>query len=255
MATPLLLALVAIRAPSMASAQETIEVTKGRISFEVDWYDDGRENPYTVSFTKRGADSVYTFDTSGALQELEVGNTVYTFNFGSDQALTMGDGSQSIVADAGSRMLLGDGNEEADDEDVVDDVEADIIFDHHRRLYACDDCEQTWDTMCGIALDDVCYLVPFLREKAFRNFWTKDAKRSIKGMCRKFGRACRKSASRVCRGQCTDGRVPLCVAWRWKPRLQLRSACAVLRPLQLFRMVVGGHGCDYVVLAYGPPLL
>lgn len=209
---PLLLAFTTTCSPSFGAAQETLTVTKGGTTFEVDWYDDARENPYTVSFRHRRADSLYSFDALGVLRQLDIDDVTYTFSYAGDETMAVDDGSQSIVVDdIGSRMLreTRDGELEIvqmhDEGELYGIFEAAVGFHHRRRLYACHDCEQTWDTVCDCGIDTVCDLVPTLGSRAYRRFWTRDAKRSIRVMCRKFGKACRTSGERTCRGQCTDG--------------------------------------------------
>lgn len=197
-----LLAFTAVGAPSMGAAQDTISVTC--VTFEVDWYDDGRENPYTVSFNYRDADSIYSFDADGVLHQLAVGDGMYTFSYADDDAITVDDGDDSIVTGIGSRMLRDTRDEDLDQFEDYGGVEPEVVFSH-RRLYDCDTCEHTWDTVCDSGIDNVCDLVPSTSSSGHRHFWTRDARRSIRTMCRKFSKRCRRSGHKACKGQCTDG--------------------------------------------------
>ena len=193
----LLLAFIAGIAVTEA-ARERITVKNHGIKFNVDWWDNGREEPYRVSFNKNGVSSKYTFDAAGRLTSLEVDDAEYQFTMAIEAD---GDtaGVQSLSAPA-DRMLL----------PMHEDPEGDEMeFDHHRRrLYDCSDCEQTWDTMCDIGLADVCYWVG--REA---DTFTQDAKTSIKKMCIKFAKECNTSAETTCDGMCIEGGLDFL---RWK---------------------------------------
>lgn len=73
-------------------------------------------------------------------------------------------------------------------------------FEHRRRsLYACNDCQETWETVCDEGVPTVCDLVdygsPILAT----------AEASIATMCESFGAACSRSGSvEACAGQCED---------------------------------------------------
>ena len=185
----LLLALIAGIAVTNAT-RERITVKNHGIKFKVDWWDDGRTDPYRVSFTKQDVSSEYFFDAAGRLKSLNVDDAVYQFTMAME---AVGDtaGVQSLSAPA-DRML-----HSMEDDPELNEME----FDHHRRrLYDCSDCEETWDTMCDIGLEDVCYWVG----KA-TNLFTSDAQISIKRMCTKFAKECLKSAETTCEGMCTEG--------------------------------------------------
>lgn len=84
---------------------------------------------------------------------------------------------------------------------MVDDFDHAPSMHEHRRLFACEDCEEAWDAVCGQGLASVCdlqdYGSPFLE----------NAVTSIDNACISFAVACASftSASDACAGQC-DGK-------------------------------------------------
>lgn len=181
-----LLALIAGSSVSEAT-RNSVTVSSFWTNYWVDWYDDGRDEPYEVIFRKYGVSSIYTFQESGSLKTLSAGNYKYTFS----TEVEAGDGSQETLssADIGSRMLLA--SEARDIEEV---------HTGSRRLYECTDCEETWDTLCDVGLDDVCYWVQLLP-----SVFSEEAQFSLVTMCSEFGAACDTSAFDTCDGQCTEG--------------------------------------------------
>lgn len=146
---PLLVAFTMTGAPATGSAQEAISMKKVGVTFEVKWYDDGRDNPYTVSFEHRRADSIYEVDTTGALLRVAVEGAIYTFSHVDASAMEIDDGSESIVIERGSRML----RDVRDDElgvcrgnegvGLQGGLLSEEKFDY-RRLYDCDDCDNKY---------------------------------------------------------------------------------------------------------------
>lgn len=201
-------ALAALMAccPFTLATKETMEVTQSGKTFTVDWYDDGRSNPYKVRFTKNSVSSVYTFDSSGRLKKLKAGSGKYKFNWESITSdVTVKSGAESMTLNAGSRMLGIDIQEK----NVMHEVDAETTSLGHRRLYECDDCEETWETLCDNGIYTVCFWVPYLETLGF--FWSSDAKASMKTMCTKFGNACDAlPPSDACNGWCTDGELVPC---------------------------------------------
>ena len=155
------------------ATRRRITVTKYKTNPRIDWWDDGRDEPYRVTFWKFGLKSVYLFGESGNLKSLTVRDREYTF-----------------PSDTGSRMLL------ASEQDEV----AEDIHSGRRRLFACTDCEKTWDTLCSVGLADVCSLHESPRED-----FNDDAEDSVRRMCSAFRAACEASAFDTCDGQCTSG--------------------------------------------------
>lgn len=55
-----------------------LQVTEGGIEFKVDRFDDGRSNPYRVTFRDGdGVRSIYKFSTAGAVARIEAGSEKY----------------------------------------------------------------------------------------------------------------------------------------------------------------------------------
>ena len=155
------------------AARHRITVTKYKTNHRIDWWDDGRDKPYRVTFWKFGLKSVYLFGESGNLKSLTVRDREYTFS-----------------SNTGSRMLLASQQDEFEED----------IYRGGRRLFPCTDCEETWDTLCSVGLADVCFLHEFPRED-----FNDDAEDSVRRMCTAFGAACEASAFDTCEGQCIAG--------------------------------------------------
>ena len=160
------------------AARNRITVTKYKTNHRIDWWDDGRDEPYRVTFWKFGLKSIYLFGESGNLRSLTVRGREYTF-----------------PSTIGSRMLL-----PSEVQEVVDDNHS-----SRRRLFPCADCEETWDTLCGVGLADVCFLNEFPQEG-----FNDDAEDSLRRMCSAFGAACETSAFDTCEGQCITGELHTC---------------------------------------------
>ena len=94
------------------ATRHRITVKSFKTKYRIDWWDDGRVEPYRVIFRKFGLKSIYTFEESGSLKTLTVGNTQYTFSPSGE----VGDGPQEVQAsNTGSRMLLTSGDETLED--------------------------------------------------------------------------------------------------------------------------------------------
>ena len=171
------------------ATKERITVKNHGINFKVDWWDDGRINPYQVSFTKNDVPSEYTFDAAGRLKLVYVDGDGYQFTM----FLKAGGDALAVQSLAGpvDRMLLS-----MQEEMEVDEME----IDHRRRLYDCSDCERTWDAMCDVGLEDVCYWVGLETD-----LFSEDTQISIKKMCKKFTKECTVSAEAICEEICTEG--------------------------------------------------
>ena len=168
------------------AARHRITVRNFRTNYRIDWWDDGRDVPYRIIYRKNGLKSIYTFEESGHLETLKVGTTTYTFDYGTQAANGLADVQASST---GSRMFL------ASKDEALEDVHFD-----RRRLYDCTDCENTWDTLCGVGIVDVCDWVPFLPF-----IFNEDAQYSLTVMCNALGDACETSAFDTCEGQCIAG--------------------------------------------------
>lgn len=203
--TALVLAIVTVRSPTTHAAKHKMNVKEDGTTFRVIFHDDGRSRPRRVIFKESGVRSVYVFDASTYLSILRVGSEKYTFDWDSNGDATVNSGSGSISLNAGSRML----RTHARADNVVDEVDQEDTFDH-RRLFTCDDCEYTWETLCDNGLYTVCFWVPYLDSSS--GFWSDDAIASITTMCTKFGNACGAlSPSEACDGWCIgDGESFVC---------------------------------------------
>eukprot|EP00904_Undaria_pinnatifida_P006370 jgi/Undpi1/2863/HiC_scaffold_14.g06240.m1 len=181
----LLLAIIAGCSVSEAERHRLI-VRSNRTNYKIDWWDNGRADPYRIIFKKNGVKSVYKFLESGSLSTLTIGNTRYTFS--------QSAGSLEVQSseDISSRMLLAPGDESANE-----------VHSGHRRLYDCPDCEETWDTLCDVGIEEVCYWVELLPSVFY---W--DAQYSLTVMCTAMGAACDTSAADTCEGQCIEGPAP-----------------------------------------------
>lgn len=179
-----LIALIAEIAVTEAT-RERITVKNHGVKFKVDWWDDGRAYPYRVWFTKNLVSSKYTFDAAGRLAQLYVDEAGYTFSTDTGEVQPVSD-----------RMLLS-GQQETQADETEMEMEMEM---EHRRLYDCPDCEQTWDTMCDIGLEDVCY---WANEEV--DLFNDDTVTSLNKMCIKFTKECTTSAETTCQGMCTEG--------------------------------------------------
>ena len=155
------------------------------VKFKMYWWDDGRDEPYRMSFTKRGIYSAYAFNALGELQSITVE--------GEEQTFSTSRKLRATPEKTGSRKLL------AMDEDLeADEMEFEQDY-HRRRLYECSDCENTWDTLCDTGLADVCAVVAW-------GGLTGDAKTALKIFCTKFTKECdAASGEETCADDCTEG--------------------------------------------------
>lgn len=111
------------------AARNRITVRSFRTNYKIDWWGDGRVEPYRVIYNKFSLKSIYTFEASGSLKTLTVGNTQYTFNPSIEANGTVEVQEFSTE----SRMLRA-----SEDDEAIEGVDSDF-----RRLYDCEDCEET----------------------------------------------------------------------------------------------------------------
>ena len=154
------------------ATRHRITVRTYKTNYRIDWWDDGRDDPYRVTYWKFGLKAVYLFDVSGELISLTVRDREYMF-----------------PSNIGSRMLLASEQDEA----------AENIPAGRRRLYPCADCEETWVILCDVGLADVCFLDEFTPDD-----FNEDAKDSVRRFCSAFGAACETPAFDTCEGQCIE---------------------------------------------------
>ena len=179
--------LLALTAGNGSATRYLTTVKNFRVKFKMYWWDDGRDEPYKMSFTKKGIYSAYAFNALGQLQSITVE--------GEDQAFSTSRKLRVTPEDMVSGKLL------ATDEDLEAD-ETGLEQDHHRRrLYPCSDCENTWDTLCETGLADVCGVVAW-------GGLTGDAKTALKIFCKKFTKECdAASGEETCADDCTKGEI------------------------------------------------
>ena len=198
----LLLALIAGCSVSDA-ARHRLTVRSYKTNYRIDWWDNGRADPYRIIFNKSGVKSVYKFLESGSLSTLTIGDTRYTFS--------QSAGSLEVQSseDIGSRMLLA-----PEDEDAKD------VHSGQRRLYDCPDCEETWDTLCNVGIEEVCDWVELLPSD-----FDSDAQYSLTVMCNAMGAACDTSAADTCEGQCIEGDIGCSVPRILRPPAKICINC------------------------------
>lgn len=197
------------------AASETMTVGASGVSFSIERYDDGRDKPYTVTFTEDSgqSQSIYTFDAAGFVTDVVVGPEEYEVLYESNG----GDLSEVRLTSTGRRRALlladaerqdaegeegggGGGAGAADGMLVGGGGQSELASrTGQRRLYACDDCVEAWDAVCDDGVPSVCDLVdygsPILPA----------AEASIATMCEVMGRACSNSGgTEACAGQCGD---------------------------------------------------
>lgn len=152
--------------------RERIAVSEGGINFKVDWYDDGRRKPYRTIFWDSGR-SVYKFDAAGRVKTIKVGSEKYRVYY-----KIIGNLKRVELKSSGRRNLAG----EEDEQDAFDEgEEEEKVTPVHRNLYACGDCEETWDVMCDQAASTVCELV------GYGSPFSEAALTSIETFCNIFG--------------------------------------------------------------------
>eukprot|EP00904_Undaria_pinnatifida_P013069 jgi/Undpi1/8893/HiC_scaffold_25.g11355.m1 len=179
--TAFLLALAA--GPGSATRYSTTVKNFG-VKFKVLWWDDGRDEPYRMAYTKRGIYSVFNFNAMGELQSITVEGEEQTFST-SRKLIATPKGSES------SKVVDMQENVEADERELDQEH-------HRRRLYACSDCENTWNTLCNTGLADVCAVWSSGALKG-------DAKTAVKLFCKKFNKECdAASAEETCADDCTE---------------------------------------------------
>lgn len=210
-ALPLLGLLVAHNTPLGAeAASDTMTVGASGVSFSLERYDDGREAPYTVTFTEDSTQSTYTLSTAGFVTDIVVGSEEYEVLYESDGEdlsevrLASSGGRRGLLApdaegheqeEAGGGMLVGGGDGQSELGSSTNQGRR----RHRRRLYGCDDCVETWDAVCDDGIPSVCDLVDY------GSPISPAAEASITTMCEVMGRACSKSGgTETCAGQCGD---------------------------------------------------
>lgn len=180
-------------------ARERLSVTEGGVKFKIDWYDDGRSKPYRAVFSDDGVRSTYQFNAEGRVAQIKVDSEKYKILYNSKMSYKSdGDLRKVKLTSSGRRDLV----EEGGDQDAFDAGNEEASF-VHRHLYACDDCEETWDVMCNEAVSTVCELV------GYGSPFSQAASGSIITLCDTFGTdACSSySGAEICQDQCDTGKL------------------------------------------------
>ena len=197
-ATASLLGLLAGTAVVTEAGWNQISIRDSGINFKVRRHDDGRAIPYRLIFTANNIKSNYAIRVDGRVNQLKAGTEKYKVRY-------TGDGSirKVVRKDTGARMLWHD---ELDMEDPIDeDVPLeDMVSIEHRRMassYACEDCEEAWEVVCGPALTYICELT------GNAVLGTTGAQ-SVEIACGQFGNLCGSlSAEVACDGHCVEGKM------------------------------------------------
>ncbi|CAM9719729.1 unnamed protein product [Ascophyllum nodosum] len=170
---------------SFAGAEwKGIEVEADETNFEIS-YEAGSDKPYRIVFTEDGVKSVFMFGESGCVTTMEVGSEVYDVEDPDD-----GD-DVTVKLKSSTRRLHSENHTNREDKG-----EDQHRFDS-RRLYACDDCETTWDVVCDEGVPCVCNL------RDFGAPLSAAAEHAVETLCEKFGNACSTDGGEeACDGQC-----------------------------------------------------
>lgn len=171
----ILLALAGTCFEAKAQSRNRITVQSYNTKYMFDVWDDGRDEPYRVTYWKFGIKSVYTFDVSGHVTTLSAGDTLYKFRLG-----------------VPSRMLRTSSDDSIEDARHLES----------RSLFTCFDCEVAWKTLCDVGLVEVC----FWDDNNPAEF-DKDAENSVRRFCSAVGNACKRSAGDICDGGCLPGEI------------------------------------------------
>ena len=203
-ATASLLGLLAGTVVVTEAGWNQISIRDGGINFKVRRYDDGRAIPYRLIFTANNIKSNYAIRVDGRVNQLKAGTEKCKVRY-------TGDGSirKVVRKDNGARMLWHDELDKEDFSDMEDPIDEDVPFEdmsstEYRRLassYACEDCEEAWNVVCGPALAYICELA----DNAV--FGTTGAQ-SVEIACDQFGNLCDSlSADVACDGHCVEGKM------------------------------------------------
>ena len=170
---------------SFAGAEwKGIEVEADEANFEIS-YEAGSDKSYRIVFTEDGVKSVFMFGESGCVTTMEVGSEVYDVEDADD-----GD-DVTVKLKSSTRRLHSENHTNREDKG-----EDQHRFDS-RRLYACDDCETTWDVVCDEGVPCVCNL------RDFGAPLSAAAEHAVETLCEKFGNACSTDGGEeACDGQC-----------------------------------------------------
>ncbi|CAM9708474.1 unnamed protein product [Ascophyllum nodosum] len=203
-----------------------ISINDSGINFTVRRYDDGRAVPYQLIFKANNIKSTYDIRVDGSVHLLKAGKEKYEVRYNGDGSI-----KKVVRQDNGARMLWHDELDKEDFSALEDPIDEDIPLEdmfstEYRRLtssYACEDCEEAWDVVCGPALAYICELT------GNAVLGTAGAQ-SVEIACDQFGNLCDSlSADEACKGHCVED---VC-----NPNPCLNRGICTVDP-------AGGHLCD-----------
>ena len=181
-----------------------ISINDSGINFTVRRYDDGRAVPYQLIFKANNIKSTYDIRVDGSVHLLKAGKEKYEVRYNGDGSI-----KKVVRQDNGARMLWHDELDKEDFSALEDPIDEDIPLEdmfstEYRRLtssYACEDCEEAWDVVCGPALAYICELT------GNAVLGTAGAQ-SVEIACDQFGNLCDSlSADEACKGHCVEGKM------------------------------------------------
>lgn len=203
------LALAAFAGNHFVNAtKHSSEVTYEDVTFNIAYFDDGRKRPYRVRFKEDVVVHRFFFKRRNILVKLIKSGTEKYRVFHRSRSPIRVD-----RRDSGARMLLDDVE---DEENEDEETPLGAWGPHQRRLYACEDCEATWQTLCETSalqggVGSVCELVDFYDDPI-----AELGQEGIDIMCDKFIGACDFfSPADACAGQC-EGDTPGETVKCWK---------------------------------------
>lgn len=172
------------------SVWQKLQVLESGITFNLAFRGKDYTKPYRMKFIEDGVRSVYKFQASGCVTDVKVGSERYTPVYDSSADLI-------DVVRTKRRNL-------AEYEDIeADNFDGEALFGN-RRLFACEDCVDTWDALCDEGAPCVCDMLNF------KSNLSRVAEKSIKTICEKFGSGpCSDfGGPETCAGQCVSEEIP-----------------------------------------------
>lgn len=180
--------------------KDTMSVTTGGITFNVDNFNDGRRKPYRIWFWENGLQNFFYYDSAGTMNMFTAGPEKYKVSYKNGLLRTV------KRTDSRSGRAL---NEERLKEEFVEEIEdekyelletGDVVPQHRRLVFNCPGCTSTWNIVCddsdvSFGLGSVCNLVDFGDPIAAAGASAVDT------MCETFGGAC---ATLVAEVACSD---------------------------------------------------
>lgn len=144
MVSPLILFLLAGVTSTATGVWEAITVTEGGITFKVGHNNDNKGNPYRVILRQSGVKWNFKFNTRGLVRNIKTRSERYNVHYDSSDNLT------EVERLTSSRRLSAVSDRYRDEDGEEPDGRRETVEGQHgRRLYACDDCAEAWDVVCG----------------------------------------------------------------------------------------------------------